>query len=234
MDKKTFLGLLDTQIENVNNAPPGKNENECILQTIKLLMERLDCSDTVLSGYERLEMRKLFASFGAIGQAACDFYDSAKPHLDLAALQGEIGQKLENAKSEITRVSALIEDTRQANEKLLQQEEALAKKHSAYEELQQKLAEIERYKALYANLDKDMEDTAEIHRVYALHLGENSELARKMQAYGIFSTEDLVGEIRRLENSVKQDIVRFDQILKDVIVQKEKIKNEIEAMQGRR
>ncbi|MCL2378745.1 MAG: hypothetical protein FWC77_06440 [Defluviitaleaceae bacterium] len=234
MDKKTFIGLLDTQVEAIGNAPPGKSENESLLKTIKLLMERLDYSGSVLSGYERLELRKLFASFGAIGQAACDFYDASKPYLDPTALQGEIGQKLENAKTEITRVNSLMEAIRQENANLHQQEEELAKKHDTYTKLEQKIAEIEHYKALYKTLDNDMKETTAIHSIYALHLGENSELARKMQEHGIVSSGDLASEIRKLEISIKQELTRFDNVLKDVIAQKEKMKDEIEAMQGGR
>jgi len=331
MNKNTFLGLLDTQIEAVKNATAGKNENEIILKTIKLLMEQLNYSDSVLSEYERLEMRKLFAFFGSIAQAACDFYEASKEHLDPTALQGEIGRKLENAKNEVNRVNALIEAIERDSVDLLEQENELIKKNAEYNKIQQKISElqeiyeiatderiqslkieeeqlsshikqnkkeaanlestikeykmdlvalqessvrlhskqktieeniiatiqqkhdklhdiytrrshdlehitseIERYKTLYSNLSDDLSKAEETHRIYALHLGENSDITRKLQEHGISSVESLLVEVQKLESSIKTEISRFDHMLRDVILQKEKMKEEIETMQGKR
>ena len=144
MDKKTFLGLLNTQVESITNASEGKLENETLLKTIKLLLDKINCTEDTLSEYGKLELRKLFASFGAVAQTACDFYVASKDHLDPAALQGEIGKKLENAKSENERVSALIDIIEQDSEKLLSSEKELTAKNATYEALSQKVDELQK------------------------------------------------------------------------------------------
>ena len=322
MDNKTFVGLLEQQVELVKNASDEKSENDGILKTLRVMLERLkqNCSSKVLDGYSQSEMRRLFSSFGNVAQAACDFYGDSKTYLDPAALQGEIGRKLESASAEIKRITALLADIERDNSELLEKDSELAKRNSKYTDLQERIkelneiyevatderiaslkteaeqlsqhitrnkqeasilegrvnerkmdlaslhetyvrldnsnhtieenivatiqqkhdeikdiysrhsrdldtiiSEIERYKTLYANLKDDVENARTTCDTYMLHLGENSDIVRKLQEYDITSVEGLLSDIKRTESGLKAELKRFDEMIRKIIQNKEKL-----------
>jgi chromosome segregation ATPase len=320
----TFLGLLDNHINAINafkNADEGKNSNDVLLKTIKLLIENVNCSDSALSEYDTMEMRKLFASFGRVAQMACDFYEGAKKHLDPVALSGEIGRKLESATIKIAETNGLIESIEKDNAELLQKEselDALSDRHrkkearitelktvkdtvtpEVLEKMKREIEELEAYikektkekdelagkindraiskKALSDTLiaasaekkeiEEDIIETIEArietlreicaaqskdldkykveiehylkeysrfadefneikakHSDCELHFGENCRINSELRKYDIPSMDGFADEIARLENTVGSELARYDGLIKNVLVEQDRIK----------
>lgn len=139
---KTDIGLIETQIEAIKNAENIKEENELILNTMKILLECVDYTDDTLSQYESLEIRKLFSSFCKVSTVTCNFFESSKNHLDPQALNGKLGTELENTTQEVIEISKLIEEIETKDALLLQKKEDLYSIKNKYDELSRKVEEL--------------------------------------------------------------------------------------------
>lgn len=139
---KTDIGLIETQIEAIKNAENTKEENELILNTMKILLECVDYTDDTLSQYESLEIRKLFSSFCKVSTVTCNFFESSKNHLDPQALNGKLGTELENTTQKVIEISKLIDEIETKDALLLQKREELYSIKNKYDELSGKVEEL--------------------------------------------------------------------------------------------
>ena len=71
----TFLGLLQSQINSLQESESDFNSNIIILETIKLMLHNVDLSSEILSQADKFGMRRLFAAYGEVGKQVCSFYD---------------------------------------------------------------------------------------------------------------------------------------------------------------
>jgi chromosome segregation ATPase len=327
---KTFLGKLDSAVQELNKSTDGKGANTNLWKTIKLLLNQLDRSRGLLATYEKMEMIQFFSSFGSVAQSACDFYKASKSYLDPAALNEEIGQQLEAAAKEIDNKNRLLEAIEKNSADLLKREKELNQINEKYEKITEKVsmlekianrsndelktieskateldktiaelnktikenqkiksglesqikelenthqslskavakanavkkeieeniidtinakfntireiyakyskdldgvkAEIENYKRLYSQLDDELIKAQSEYDLYNLHFGENSSIVNKMKEYGVSGIDDFFIEADRLKNSLKNELSRFDNIIKSVIEELEKGKEDI-------
>jgi len=135
-----------------------------------------ELSSNTLNAYSDKEKRRIFAHFGTVAQIACDFYKASKEHLDQVALNGKIGQDLENATQEIA--------------------EALDKLKLEYTELN-------------------------------LYLLENSKIVDNLKEYGISRIDNFSDEMDNLKKHIQNELARFDNIIKGIIEELEKEKEDI-------
>jgi chromosome segregation ATPase len=327
---KTFLGILENHVQEINKSVDSKGTNDILLKTIKLLLDKIDYSKGILASYsDKIEMRKLFSSFGRVAQSACDFYQASKDNLDPAALNGEIGRKLEAATQEVTKVNALLENIEKNNIELFKQEKELNKINEKYEKRKETVsklksiketvsddvikslereeseldknikqnqkrkseldsqikkledtsqslqksvakanaekkaieenvietidsrletikniyaehsrdldnlkAEIEDFKRKYNKLDEERVDVKEEHDFYNLHLGENSNIVKKLKEYGISGIDDFFIETTRLKEYFEKELTQFDKLIREVLVKQEEIKEDIGRRNG--
>ena len=221
---KTFLGKLENHFQAIEEAQTGKNANDILLKTIKLLLDEIDSSKNCLADYDKMEMRKFFSSFGRVSQSACDFFLASKEYLDPVALEGGIGNNLKTAAAETAKINALIESINKNEADLLEKEYALNKKKAEYKELTDK---IDSLKAAEKISDEYFEKLKREHDLYNLHYGENSEIVCKLKEYGIMSVNVFLSELNRHEEFIKTELPRFDKLIKDVLIEQEKIRKEI-------
>jgi len=143
----TFLGILDNHVHAIRCATDNKSANDALLITVKLLIDEIQYSSEILSDYDKMGIRKLFAAFGNVAQTACDFYLNSKEHLDPVALNGEIGRKLEMATNEVVRVNELLEAIEKTNSDWLEKERELEKNNTDVLEKERELDALsDRYK----------------------------------------------------------------------------------------
>ena len=102
-------------------------------------------------------------------------------------------------------------------------------KHSV--ELDRKKTEIEDYKRQYSQLDAELMKLDQEHSRYNLHLGENSSIVTRLKEYDISSINNLFTNIDRHRNAIETELERFDKILRDIIIEQERINNEIDISQ---
>ena len=226
MDKALFLRLLDNHVKAIIDAEDGKDTNEILLRTVKLMLDGIDCSDDILSGYQKLEMRKLFASFGKMAQTACDFYMASKKYLDQVALDGDIGKKWEKTVEEVTRVNALIESIEKNNADLLEKEKELCEMYDSYNSRKEKIRFLE-------ELEVKLDELQRMHSSYNLHLLENDNIISKLKEYGIPAIDELDAELSHLSASVGDELIRYDSIIKGILIGQKKLNEEILVLQNK-
>jgi chromosome segregation ATPase len=84
--------------------------------------------------------------------------------------------------------------------------------------------EIEKYKSQYLKLVDDVATVTAEHSNYELHLGENSKICTALREHGVSSIDNFKSEIENLEKNVREDLERFDGIIRNVIKEQEEIK----------
>ena len=141
MIDKTFWGLLDTQIESLKNSS-GKESNALLLETAKLLLSNVDCSPETLSEYDKFDIRELFAAYSDVASETVSFYEHNKDKLDPVALNGKMGQKLDETTQEITIVSNNLKELSENEKTLLSKEEELKVLESEYKTLNEKVISL--------------------------------------------------------------------------------------------
>lgn len=141
MIDKTFLGLLDTQIESLKNSS-GKESNALLLETAKLLLANVDCSPETLSEYDKFDIRELFAAYSDVASETVSFYEQNKDKLDPVALNGKMGQKLDETTQEITIISKSLKELSENEKTLLSKEEELRILESEYKTLNEKVISL--------------------------------------------------------------------------------------------
>jgi len=185
---KTFLGLLENHVQAIKTANSGKNANDVLLRTVKLLLDKIDASEICLADYDKIEMRKLFSSFGQVTQSACDFYRASKERLDPVALNGEIGRNLETTTKKIAEVTALMDSIEKNNAELLKEEKELNKKNEKYEKLKEEISTLKKIKETISD------DVIKTLRCESAELNKTITQNRKMKS-------ELDSEIKELKNT---------------------------------
>lgn len=221
---KTSLGLLDKYVQAIEKSDGGKDLNDTLLNTVKLLLRSIKYSDDTLKDYDEMEIMQLFSFYGKIGQFACDFYQASKDHLDPVALKKEIGQRLETTTEEITRVNASLEKIEKDNAELMEKEEELNEKSEAYKRTEENISRLKKIEGTITEeaFNKLKQEETELN----LHLGEDSKIAVKLKEYGISRIDDFSAEMDNLKENVKRELARFDDIIKGVLEELEKEKDD--------
>jgi len=88
-------------------------------------------------------------------------------------------------------------------------------------------AEIEDFKRQYSLLEDELEKAQSEYNLYNLYFGENGSIVVKLKEYGISRIDDFSTEIDNLKKQIKNELARFDNIIKDVIEELEKEKEDI-------
>ena len=222
MNSKLLELLESNYIPAIKKSDNDKDLNEVLFALALHLIGRVnELSSSIIANCDKVERRDIFSSFGEVAKIACKFYQESKEHLDPVALNGEIGRQLEAASQEIAKINGSLEALKKNEDDLLKKENELNEKNDVYENLKKRvstLKEIEEKVTLEA-LNKLMREREELE----LHLGENSKIAIKLKEYGISSVENF----DNLKKDVKEKLADFDKIIKGIIEEQEKEKEEI-------
>jgi len=337
---KNFLEKLESHVSVIKNAETGKDANDKLVKTVKLLLTQIDRSETCLAGYNEKEIMLFFSSIGQFAQSACDFYLASRERLDPEALNKTIRERLETVTQEIIKVNALIESIEENDAELLKREKELNKINEKYKAIKktvddlraikenisnediialkskerelnetikenQKICDnlkreikdltstherenkelentrltlsktearvnaekqiieediistisekrdiietiynkhskdlrdtetnIENFKTQFEQLKDRLEEAKTEYEIYNAHFGENSNIVKKLKEYGVSRVGDFFIETKRLEESFKTELDRFDELIRDVIVEQEKIKEDIGGRNG--
>ena len=199
----TFTGLLDNHFQTIKSTDENsKGANEVLLKTVKLLIGKLvdniDHSGEILSRYDKMEIRQLFATFGSVAQAACDFFRGAKNYLDPVALNGEIGRKLEAVTVEITEVNGLMESIEKNSAELLEKEEEL---ESMSDEYKKKVARVSDLKKIQETITPEVLEKLENE---VANLEEFIKINQKIKS----DLNDKIDEYKTLKESLSNTIVK--------------------------
>ena len=138
----TFIGLLQSQINSLQESEANSDSNIIILETIKLLLRNVDLSADTLSLYDKFGMRRLFAAYGEVGKQVCSFYDGSKSYLDPAALNGSIGKTITETEGQIEATTAAFDEMSTKEADLLAKEDELRAIDAKYKVLQDKTTEL--------------------------------------------------------------------------------------------
>lgn len=240
----TFWGLYETQIAALRNHSSSKEANTIAMETAKLLMENIDVSDAVLTHYDKMEMRKLFAGYNTLGTAVTDFYESNVKYLDSSAISGAIGQKMAKIKNQIEEKAEMLREIQESERELLEKEdelEALEREWTCWQEKVNNLrvldenakAEIEKNKELFQRLDKSIKEHEEEMLFWEAHLGENSEILSKMQEYGVTSLSDVIKYVAQLKANIVKNLDELDAVIKKIVEQEKLLRDEVMRRQNK-
>jgi uncharacterized protein YoxC len=128
MDDKTFLEKLDSSVLEIRKADAGKGANEVLFKTMKMLLKKIDNSETCLAKYDKFQIMQHFSSFEDIAKSAYDFFQASKGY----ALNEEIRQNLEATTQEVARVNAALEFIEKNDADLLKKKGDLNKINEKY------------------------------------------------------------------------------------------------------
>jgi len=87
--------------------------------------------------------------------------------------------------------------------------------------------DINYYKEFYTELEKTLREIEEPHNIYSRHFDENSNIVKKMKEYNISP-----GEVCRLDEIMENELRRFDDMIKAIITEQEKAKDDIVRLQN--
>lgn len=149
----TFIGLLQSQTNSLQESESNSDSNIIILETIKLLLRNVDLSADTLSLYDKFGMRRLFAAYGEVGKQVCSFYDGSKPYLDPAALNGSIGKTITETEGQIEATTAAFDEMSTKEADLLSKEDELRAIDAKYKVLKGKTAEL---RAIHETVSEDV------------------------------------------------------------------------------
>ena len=207
----TFLGLLDNHVHAIRSAADGKGANEALLKTVKLLIDGIQYSSGLLSDYSKMEMRKLFAAYGNIAQAACDFYLESKEYLDPVALNGEIGRKLEAASNEVDHVNELLETIEKNNTDLLEKESELDALSDKYKKRDQRVSELRQVKETVTPevLEKLVQEADELDEFIRVNRKIKGELDDKINEYKAVAQalNQTIAQASSEKNSIGENVI---------------------------
>jgi chromosome segregation ATPase len=237
----TFLGLLNSQINFLQQSETDAEGNFIIMETVKLLMDNLNLSDDTLSSYDKFGIRRLFASIGEVGKDVCTFFDEQKNILDPQALNGSIGKTLENTAGQIESTTKALKELGEKEAELLSREEELQKLREEYKQLSDKtvtLKEIAKkvsdsvIQSIGEENRKLEEDIKSGEKKKAVVEAENIRLKEVYE--GIASVlSEYVTTAERLETQITEAIEKHRSELERIYATREKsieeIKTEIET-----
>lgn len=149
----TFIGLLQSQINSLQESEADSDSNIIILETIKLLLCNVNLSADTLSLYDKFGMRRLFAAYGETGKQICSFYDSCKYYLDPAAMIGSIGKTITETEGQIKATTAAFDEMSTKEADLLAKEDELRANDAKYKVLKDKTTEL---RAIHETVSEDV------------------------------------------------------------------------------
>lgn len=240
----TFWGLFSAQVDALKNAATPEESNTILLETAKLLVGSVDISKDTLSNYDKFAIRKLFASYGALGASVCSFYEEAQPQLDPAAQVGTIGKKIETVSAQIAAQESALRALTEQEKVLFAMEDELATKDAELKALKDKVErlknskintakEIESYKEQFQKIDATVQGYAEELAFWKAHLGEDSTIINQMKAYGVNSIRDLLSSIETLKTNIQQDLKALDILIGKVVKEEELARNAVLKKQNK-
>ena len=219
---KTFVGLLQSQIDSMHESNTSSARNIILLETAKLLLSYVDLSSDTFSQYDKFGLRRLFAAYGEVGKQVCLFYEAGQSFLDPSARNGSIGKTITETESQIKETTAAFEEMEAKEAELLAKEDELRTLNTQYQSLQNETAEL---KAIYdtvsesvvtAIAEENEQLKAEIEQVRKQKekvAGENDKL------------HDLLSEIEKARTAID---IEQRMIITDIIDVIEKHHDEIE------
>ena len=241
---ETFWGLYEAQISALRTCSSPEEANMIMLETAKFLVEHIDLSDDTISQYDKFGIRKLFAAHNALGGAVTSFYEANKDHLDPAARNGAIGQKITTISEHITSTADALKKLQELEKELFAKERELAALEKELEEWKQKAAhlrdiktnaaaEIQRYKEQFDQLDAVVTGYADEIAFWEAHLGEDSAIIEKMKVYGVASIDGLLSSIETLKSNIQQDLRALDVVIKKVVEQEAQVRDAVLRKQNK-
>ena len=138
----TFIGLLQSQINTLQECESSADSNFVILETIKLLINNTDLSEKVISTYDKFALRRLFALYGDVGKKVCSFYEDEKEQLDPSALNGSIGKTIMETSSQILETTEAFDELSSKEKVFLEKEAELKILNEKYQSLQEKTSSL--------------------------------------------------------------------------------------------
>ena len=237
----TFLGLLNAQINTLQQSETDAESNFIILETVKLLMDNLNVSEDNLSLYDKFGIRRLFASFGEVGKGVCTFFDEQRSFLDPQALNGSIGTTLKKTSDQIESILNAIKELEEKEDELLNKEEELRKLNDEYKKLADKTVSLREIaqkvsdsviKSICEENSKLEEDIKSGEAKKAVAVSENIRLITVYEDLAAVLSE-YATTAEHLETQITQTIEKHRSELERVYSNREKsievIKNEIET-----
>jgi len=94
------------------------------------------------------------------------------------------------------------------------------------------LPKIEKYEHHCIELCETFNTIENKRKNYALHLDENSKIVKNLREHNISSIQEFLNEIKKYENTIRTELVSYDEKLKVIIEQSEHHKKTIESLQG--
>lgn len=138
----TFIGLLQSQVNALQNNESDVDNNFVILETIKLLINNVNLADDCIDKYDKFMLRRLFASYGEIGRKVCSFYDSQEIRLDPVAQNGSIGKTILETSNQIVEIATAFDEMNEREAELMQRELELIELNKKYQEYASKVQEL--------------------------------------------------------------------------------------------
>ena len=232
---ETFWGLYEAQISALRTCASSEEANMIMLETARLLVEHIDLSDATVSQYDKFGIRKLFAVHNALGGAITSFYEKEREHLDPAAQNGAIGQKMADVSRQITSTAEALKTLQEREKELFAKEDELISMEKELEEWKQKAthlkeidaiaaAQIQRYQEQYDQLEAAIAEHNDELAFWEAHLGEDSSIISKMKSYGVTSIDSLLSIIEKLKTNIRQDLRTLDEVLKRIVDQEDQIR----------
>jgi hypothetical protein len=124
----------------------------------------------------------------------------------------------------------LIKSIEKTNADLLKKQEELNEKNETFKKMEENISRLKKIEETIT--DEALNKLKKEHTELDLHFGENSEIAVKLTEYGIPRIDDFSNEVDNLEKKVKSELTRFDGIIKSVLEELEKIKEDIGRRNG--
>lgn len=245
MDKNNFFNLLETQTRNIRDSSGAKDENDKLVNLLKLVLERLKSnrsSSNVFNEYDRLELKRLFVTLCMVAQESHDFIASASMgDFNPAKSSDEMSKRLADVITNINEVQSDIKDIERDSAELEKQEVLLRKREADREKARQKADEL---KEIHANAKRDIENYQQQckelleqlesidskRRNYSLHLDANSEIVTMLRGIGLTSIKELLDGINEFDNAVRKELERYDSKIKAIIERKEQLKIKVESL----
>jgi len=240
----TFWGLYEAQISALRSCTMPEEANMILLETAKFLVEHIDLSDETINQYDKLGIRKLFAAHNALGNAVTSFYDREREKLDPAARNGAIGQRMANLSEQIVSTSEALSRLCELEKELFAKEDELNTLETELESWRQKAihlretethaaAEIQRFTELYAQLEATIAGHNDEIAFWEAHLGEDSRIVSTMKTSGIGSVVELLSGVEGLKESIRQNLLALDMIIKKVVVHEAQVREAVLKKQNK-
>lgn len=233
----TFIGLLQSQISSLKESESNSDSNIIALETIKLLLRNVDLSSETLSKYDKFGIRRLFAAYGEVGKQVCSFYDSGKPYLDPAALNGSIGKTITETSGQIEATTTAFNGMTIKEADLLARETELRELDSKYKALQEKTAELRAIydtvsEAVITSIEKEneqMEVDIKKSKKRKEAVSEENKKLRKLLSEVEGANTEVDDEHRRIKTTVTNIIEKHHDEIEAIYMGSSKSLDEIKA-----